>query len=156
MAPDGQSPFRPARYWLAVLSLLLVLATVWSTGYLLTPAPSSPDKTATVLIPKGSSLKNIATLLADASLIGGGRREHWSFLILTTLSLRARRLPAGEFTLPGGQRPLALLNALEAAKPLLRAITLPEGLTATEMADILARDGWCDKKEYLRLVADTA
>lgn len=153
---EGQSAFRRARYPLVVLLLSFILLLVWSAGYLLTPAPAPPDKMVTVLIPKGSSLKNIAALLADASLIGGGSGERWSFLILATLSRRARRLPAGEFALPGGQRPLALLNVLIAARSLSRAVTLPEGLTAAEMAEILARDGWCDKQEYLRLVADVA
>ena len=147
---------RRGRYPLTVLWLLLMLALVWSIGYLLTPAPLPADKTVTVVIAKGSSLKKIAALLADASLITRGHGELFSFQILAKLSRRDRRLPAGEFILPGGQRPLALLNALAAAKPIFHAVTLPEGLTAAEMADILARDGWCDKTKYLRLVADAA
>ena len=154
VADGQQGAFQRARYPVALLSLSLLLALTWSVGYLLTPAPLPPDKTATVVIPKGSGLKNTTTLLAGASLIGGGIGERWSFLVLATLSRRARRLPAGEFALSGGQRPLVLLNALAAAKPLSHAITLPEGLTAAEMADILARDGWCDKTEYLSLMID--
>ena len=153
---NGHSAFPRARYLLTVLSLLFVLTVAWSTSYLLTPAPLPADQTATVFIPKGSSLKNITTLLADASLIKGGTGERWSFLLLATLSQHARHLPAGDFALRGGQRPLALLNALATAKPISYAITLPEGLTAAEMADILAKEGWCDKKEYLRLVTDAA
>jgi len=148
--------WRRARYPLAVLSLLSLLVVVWGGGYLLTPAPLPAGKTATVIIPKGSSLKQITTLLADASLIGHGIGERFSFLILAKLSRRAHHLPAGEFSLPGGQRPLALLNALATAKPLFHTVTLPEGLTAAEMAGILARDGWCDQAEYLRLTTDAA
>lgn len=148
--------FRFAAYVLTVLSLLFVLAATWSVCYLLAPAPLPLDKTATVVIPRGISLKNITGLLVDASLIRGGIGERWSFLILATLSRRARRLPAGEFSLNGGQRPLALLGTLTAAKSLSHVITFPEGLAAAEMADILMQDGLCDKKEYLRLVADAA
>jgi len=157
---DGQSDKRRdgqrLRYPRVVLSLLLLLALVWSAGYLLTPAPLPAAKIATVIIPKGSSLKSITELLANASLITDGVGEQLSFQILAKLSGRARRLPAGEFALDGGQRPLALLQALINAKPLSHTITLPEGLTAAEMADILARDGWCDKAEYLRLMTDAA
>ena len=157
---DGQSAerrgLRRLRYPLVVLSLLLLLAAVWSAGYLLTPASLPADKTATVVIPKGSSLKSITALLANASLITDGAGERLSFQILAKMSGRARRLPAGEFALGGGQRPLALLQALVTAKPLSYTITLPEGLTAAEMADILAREGWCDKAEYLRLMTDAA
>ena len=155
-AASGQSPSGRARwrlrYPLVVLSLLFILAAVWCGGYLLAAAPSSPETTATVTIPKGASVKSIAGILADASLIG----DKYSFFLLVKLSHRARRLPAGEFALRGGQRPLALLGELAAAKPLTHAVTLPEGLTAAEMAELFAKDGWCDKKEYLQLTADPA
>jgi len=151
-AASGQSPFRGARYPLVLLSLFFLLAVVWGGGYLLAAAPSSPEATVTVTIPKGASLKSIAALLADASLIG----DKYTFFLLVKLSGRARRLPAGEFALRGGQRPLALLAELAAAKPVTYAVTLPEGLTAADMAELFAKDGWCDKKEYLQLTADPA
>jgi UPF0755 protein len=151
-AASGQSPSRRTRYPLVVLSLLFILAAAWCGGYLLAAAPSSPEATVTVTIPKGSSVKSIAAILADASLVG----DKYSFFLLVKLSHLARRLPAGEFALRGGQRPLALLTELVAAKSLTHAITLPEGLTAAEMAELFAKGGWCDKKEYLQLVTDPA
>ena len=151
-ATNGQSLFRRTRYPLVILSLSFILAVVWSAGYLLTAAPSSPDKAVTVTIPKGASLKGIVSILADASLVS----DKYAFFVLARFSRYARHLPAGEFALHGGQRPLALLNELATAKPVTYTVTLPEGLTAADMAGIFAEGGWCDQKEYLRLVADPA
>ncbi|MDR3088613.1 MAG: endolytic transglycosylase MltG [Desulfobulbaceae bacterium] len=144
--------FRRLGYPLTFLSLLLLLVVVWSAGYLLSPAPSPAGQTVTALIPKGASLKSIAAILAHSKLIG----DQYSFLILAKLSGKAQRLPAGEFALRGGRRPLALLHELATAKAIARAVTLPEGWTAAEMAARLAEDGWCDAQKYLRLSADAA
>lgn len=118
-----------------------------STG----PAPLVDDvKNVIVTIPKGSSVKSIATILDGKNII----RNDLRFLILTKLSGYSTKLQAGEFQLPLGKKPLEILKLLASAKPVSYSITIPEGLNAIQIAEIFAEDKWCEEEKFLQLVYD--
>ncbi|MGW8193862.1 MAG: endolytic transglycosylase MltG [Desulforhopalus sp.] len=133
-----------------VLAIALLFAYFWYARYLNSPAPQKDDQSAVVVIPKGSSVRDIRTILADAGVIVGDFR----FLVAARLSGYGMRLQAGEFLLPTGRKPLEVLQILATARPLQHAVTIPEGLRAAEIAEIFSGGGWCDKERFLHLVGD--
>lgn len=145
-----------ARPWLrvvlrAVLFLLVLLGVTaaWLADYAWRPVPGTGQQ-AVVLIPRGASLTEIGRLLAQSGHLKTDRR----FLPVALLGGYRGRLPAGEFSLATGQSPLAVLEGLATARPLLHPVTIPEGLRAEEIAEIFAAGGWCDPRSFTSLVVD--
>ena len=108
-----------------------------------------------VAIPKGAGSRQIKTLLGEKGLI----KDDIRFLILLRLLREIEKkdppkLRAGEFSLPRGLTPLKLIRFLNKAKPVAHRITVPEGLTTAQIADIFAKDGWADAAVFLRLCQD--
>ena len=137
-----------------VAILFLFVALLCLTGWFIqfTNQIASGDKTETaiVIVPKGSSVKEINGILADAGLV----REDVRFLVLARYLGLAAKLQAGEFALHLGQTPQELLEELAFAKPIQHAVTIREGLTIVEIAAIFAAGGWCDAEEFVRLAED--
>jgi UPF0755 protein len=135
-----------------VLLLLLALAgfSGWLSLYGFQSGPGRETEYATVTIPSGSGLKNIQHILAQAGLIHNDIR----FLLLAELSGLSRKLPAGEFRLAQGKKPGEVLRNLATAKPVQYAVTIPEGLRITEIADIFAAENWCVRARFIALAHD--
>ena len=140
-----------------VLGTILLLVFVgfgifaYYKSYLNSRGPICPEndiESVVVTIPKGSSVKAIAQILDDSKIIRNDPR----FLLLAKFSGYSTKLQAGEFLLPFGKKPLEILEILSSAKPVSYSITVPEGLTALEVAAIFAKDNWCDEKEFVQLV----
>ena len=129
-----------------------LFAAAWLAGYALSKGPANQQEKIIITIPKGSSVRQIGHLLGDAGLIDDDIR----FFLLAHLSGMARKLQAGEFLLASGMRPVSLIWALSKATPVQHAITIPEGLRATEIARIFADNGWCDARSYESLVENQA
>lgn len=145
-----------------VLGTILLVVFIWCglflyyQSYVNAPGPEvdfgtgSGQEGAVVTIPKGSSVKTIAGILGEENIIVNDVR----FLILAKLSGYSTRLQAGEFLLPYGKKPQVILELLSTAKPVSYSITIPEGLTAVQIAALFAKDGWCDEEQFLTLVKD--
>lgn len=131
-------------------SAVLIMATAWYRAYLNSPAPKQTTESLTVVIPKGSSVKDIRRILGGAGVIVDDVR----FLLVAKFSGYGTRLQAGEFSLPTGKKPLELLRVLATARPVQYAVTIPEGLRASEIAEIFSDGGWCDKERFLQRVGD--
>ena len=130
-----------------VLLLCPLLVGGWLALYSLQSGLGQEAEDAIVLIPPGSGLKQIGTILAEAGLID----EDIRFLLLARYLGLSRKLPAGEFRLSLGKTPGNVLRQLAAAKPVRYAVTIPEGLQIEEVADIFAAGGWCDRKDFIAL-----
>lgn len=134
-----------------VLFLCLAVNTgAWFGLYVVTKAPGEQE--VTVVIPKGSSLRRIKQILGEQGVI----RDDIRFLILARLVKEGKRLKAGEFQVPQGLTPLEVLRFLESAKPVQYRITVPEGWTMEQVAQIFARDKWVDPEKFLHLCRDKA
>jgi len=141
--------------------LLLVCVTLFLFGYYRSyvnaPGPTveatshHSEKSIVVTIPKGSSVKAIAEILGHENIIKNDIR----FLILAKASGYSTRLQAGEFLLPYGSKPLEILELLSSARPFSYSITIPEGLTAVQIAALFAKDGWVKEERFLQLVYDS-
>ncbi|NNK56770.1 MAG: endolytic transglycosylase MltG [Desulfofustis sp.] len=137
-------------------SLFLLAAVVIAAGsfafYALMPGPRVEVSHSRVFISKGASVEEIGDLLESAGLLDSDPR----FLLLTRILGVASRLPAGEFILDTNQNPVDLLNQLVDAKPVQHQLTVVEGLTMEEIAELFAAAGWIDKDRFLALAGDPA
>ncbi|MDA8164038.1 MAG: endolytic transglycosylase MltG [Desulfobacteraceae bacterium] len=140
------------RIAIIVLSLVLgigILVPFWLRSY--AERPSRRAATAgTVVIPAGTGLKGIRAILVREGVIDDDIR----FFLLARLLQVAGRLKAGEYRFPDGATPVMVLRQLEAGRIVRWPVTIPEGATLTEIAEILAKGKWVEKEQFLALVRD--
>jgi UPF0755 protein len=135
-----------------VLFLFVVVLGLagWFVQYARQTAGGEREATTTVIIPKGSNVKEINGILAGGGLV----TEDIRFLLLARYLGLAASLQAGEFALHHGQTPAELLQELATAKPIQHAVTIPEGRTIVDIAEIFASGGWGNREEFVRLAED--
>ncbi|WP_456386247.1 endolytic transglycosylase MltG [Desulfolithobacter sp.] len=133
--------------FLAPCFLLLIFLVIcgWFWRYAVTPAPGKGE--VVVYIPRGAGVREIASLLAGQGLVPGDFR----FLLLARLTGSAGKLQAGEFCIPYGLTPLKILQLLEEGRQVMHRVTIPEGKTVYQVADILAGPGWVEQERFLAL-----
>jgi UPF0755 protein len=134
-----------------VAGVLCFLAgvVVWFWLY---PDQPGPVRTAsvTVDIPAGSGLVGIKKILVQAGVI----RDDLRFVLLAKRIGVARHLKAGEYAFAPGLSPRAVILELATGKTVPRAITLPEGFTLYQVAEVINTGGWARMEEFWQLVTD--
>ncbi|MFM8551203.1 MAG: endolytic transglycosylase MltG, partial [Nitrospiraceae bacterium] len=104
----------------------------------------------TVEIQEGTTLRQVAALLQREQLL----RHQWGLILLGKLTSSDRRIVAGEYALRSDMTPKDLLAELRSGHVVLHAVTIPEGYTAVQIAELLDQKGIVDGREFLRLVHD--
>lgn len=153
----SQSPsvhiFAKVAIWAAfVVSVCCFAFLAWVWSYSVTVTPSQPQERVVVHIPKGASVQQIGSILAAAGLL----RDDIRLRIIARYYGYAHRLPAGEFSLARGKTPPQVLEELVSARPVKYEITLPEGLTVSEIGRLFADRNWCSHEEFIGLAHDPA
>ncbi len=140
--------------WVIVVIFLvfLIMAGGWWWYKLFINTPHDGTGTAIVTINQGKGLQQITRLLAE----GGVIRDDPRFFILARLEESAGRLQAGEFAISRNLKPGEVLRILEQGEVIQHRVTIPEGLTIKEIAQIFEQKNWIDKDEFLRLCRDRA
>ncbi len=116
--------------------------------YATTPSPGNGS--VLVQIPRGAGVRDIGAVLAEQRLLENDVR----YLILVRLTGTGTRLQAGEFELQYGWTPLQVLRFLEQGKTYTRQLTIPEGLTLTDIAVLFAEHGWGSKEKLTDLARE--
>ena len=148
----GTGHNRPKIVLWTVLGLFtgFLLLGAWFLHYALNPGPPVDEASVIVFIPRGTSTKNISSLLAEKKLVYADSR----FLLLVRLMGRSANLQAGEFRLKTNQSPVALIKELSHARPVEHSVTIPEGLTIVGIAEIFSAGGWVDQKRFVDMAHD--
>lgn len=133
---------------LAAVILFLVVPGAWFFIYINTPTPGTG--TVDVFIPKGTGVRQIKNILARNGLI----RDDFRFLVLARLTGRSKQLRAGEFVIGRGLLPAEVLDILVRGEVIQHRLTIPEGLTAHQIAALFAKDQWVNEKEFLSLCSE--
>ncbi len=142
------------RFFVLPLLLIATLAAGgWFALYVFTPVSGTEERL--VHIPKGAGIRQIKGILGQQGII----RDDVRFLVLMRLLLEIERehpphLRAGEFRVPQGMTPLQAVRFLDAAKPIRYKVTVPEGKTMEEVADIFTEKQWVDPTTFLQLCQD--
>ena len=79
-----------------------------------------------------------------------------AFVLLGKFQSADRKIHAGEYELNPSMTPAEILSRLLNGQVLLHSITIPEGLTITQIADLVSQQGLADRAEFLRLAKDPA
>ncbi len=116
---------------LAVIALFGLLA--WLAASLYRLRNFDPTKVQ-VEIEKGMGANVVARLLEEKGVIGG----RIPFIISYRLFFHPQKIKAGEYVLTSPLRTKEVLEILTKGRVYLHSVTIPEGLTAREIAPLLA------------------
>jgi UPF0755 protein len=122
----------------------------WAEGPAIPPQEHPPSKV--VVIPDGSTFQQVAALLERERLI----KSRSAFVLFGKSQSADRKVHAGEYELNPGMTLAEILSKLVNGQVLLRPLTIPEGLTITQIADLVSQQGLTDRAEFLRLAKDAA
>jgi UPF0755 protein len=141
---------------LLALTAILLLGLV-GVGAYLHPALWAPAVPAVLpreafIIHRGMSVTQIADSLQQQAFIRN--RKH--FLLAAKLTGWGHQLKAGKYEITPGATHVDLLRLFRSGKVVQVRITLPEGKTAEDYAEIFERALQIDKQEFLELTEDSS
>jgi len=140
------------RRTLAILFFLgLLVAVGWVGVSLFAPYRAFPDSGMFVDIPRGASRRSIAGILADHGVV----RNRWVFEALCRWRVQ-RTLVAGEYFF---DRPVTALEAFEAlanGRVYVRQLLVPEGYSMFDIADLVDRENFTTREDFLAAALDPA
>ena len=125
------------RFASGLFSLLLIIITTiaggvwWLERWLDRPGPLS-EPTIAILEP-GTGVRSIAEQLADIEAVD----NPYFFVLAVGMSRNHRLLKAGEYEFPKKVNPRTILRILNAGETLVHKLTVPEGLTRSEVLDLI-------------------
>ena len=102
------------------------------------------------IVKKGSGLKSVAIELERRKLI----KSKDLFIFWALLKGGSRDIKAGEYSLNQSMSPVTIFTILASGAVKTHPLTIPEGLAAEQIADILAQKGLVDKREFMALAMD--
>jgi UPF0755 protein len=118
----------------AVAAIALALGLgFWAWQEFESPGPNPDDKT--VILPRGASLRAIASRLGEEGILG----QPAVFVLAVTVSGQGRGLKAGEYRFAARLSPRGVMDLLMSGRVVMRRLTAPEGLTVAEIFSIVAQ-----------------
>lgn len=133
-----------------VISFMLLLLSVTSFVWFLTPVNPGRKDLRLVKIGYGSSLREISHQLKAQGLI----HSQFIFEAYVRLSYKERMARAGWYQIGPGFSIPQLVKKLHCGTPLAVKLTIPEGLTMKEIADLLVKKNLVDRQKFLAKVQD--
>lgn len=143
---------RARKFWVGLGGLLLVAIIAgaalswWGWRQWTGPGPDLQEAVV-VNIPSGMTL----SAAADTLVARGVLRDRRVLLAGAKLTGQDRGLRAGLYQLPPGASPRELLDDLTSGLSVQVKVTIPEGLDAREIADIVAREMGFDAGRFLAI-----
>ncbi|MFZ5766517.1 MAG: endolytic transglycosylase MltG [Thermodesulfobacteriota bacterium] len=141
------------RKWLLLLgggALFGALFFVWVQLYAAARPHGEDEKARLVFIPSGSGFAGVKKALVEARIIDDDIR----FVILARLSGAAARMQAGEYLFPPELTHRQIIAKLAAGQVHYRPLTVPEGATTYQIADLLADGFDYDRELVLKRIRD--
>tara|TARA_E500000331_G_scaffold345065_1_gene382124 strand:- start:1062 stop:2039 length:978 start_codon:yes stop_codon:yes gene_type:complete len=117
------------------LTMLLTVGLSIFGGYMYFEfnSPGELEADRVLIIPKGSGLNGIASLLNDNEVI----KSKYPFILGAKILGLSGRLKAGEYKFSKMVQPVSVLKTLATGRTMIRYITIPEGLTSNEIVRLL-------------------
>jgi len=101
-------------------------------------------------VKKGSGLRAVANELRRKRLI----KSNNLFILCAILKGGTKDIKAGEYSLNQSMSPVRIFNILSTGAIKTYTLTIPEGLTAKQIADVLAKKNLIKINEFIPLVMD--
>lgn len=141
------------RRWLQrILLLALFLILLFSSWFALEFFRVSRNSTETAVfeIESGQGAKRLAPILKKEGII----RKKWVFLLGHALFFSPKSIKAGEYSLSLPLSVNELLQIITEGKAILYPLTIPEGLTRLETAELLQSLQITDRQTFLETSSD--
>jgi UPF0755 protein len=100
-------------------------------------------------IPSGTNAKEIVHILEKNEII---RKNNYLFIILIKFSKLEDKLKFGEYNLSPSLNMLQILNKLARGEIVVYKITIPEGYTSIQIAELLDKKEIVERESFLKLV----
>jgi UPF0755 protein len=146
---------RRLRWWGGRLFLLAVAGTLaWAAALFAIRSPwkGYGGDSARIEIPPGTSTRSILETLERERVV---RSRHLAYAALRLL-FRGKSLKAGEYRFEGPRSTEEVLRTLVEGKVVTYRVTIPEGLSAEETFELLAREGLAPLGEFHALFTEPA
>jgi UPF0755 protein len=142
-----------SRSKLFLLSLgLLLLFFIFGLYWFLFVPPSKTASTKVIFIKKGTHLKKVSEILKQDGII---KNRHF-FVLLTTILGKKTKVKAGEYEFHTPMLPLEVLDALVKGQVKPHLVTIPEGYTLSQIAQLLEDLNLVEKKGFLQKASSPA
>ena len=125
------------RFASGLFSLLLIIVTAlagsvwWLERWLDRPGPLSGPAIAT--LEPGTGVRSIAVQLADIEAVD----NPYLFVLAAAMGRNHRLLKAGEYEFPKKAKPRTILRILTSGETLVHKLTVPEGLTRSDVMELI-------------------
>ena len=116
-----------------IVVLVAAVAVLGGLVHHMFTAPGPLAESRTVIIERGDGLAAIARKLDQLGALTDPRL----FRLAARLSGADRELRAGEFRIPAHASVMAVIEVLRRGEPVLRRVTIPEGLTSAQIVALL-------------------
>lgn len=127
--------------------MFLIVILFFIAAYFPSEENSSTQKI--INIPSGSNAKEIVNILEENKII---RKNNYIFRILIKVSKLEERLKYGEYNLSPAMNMLQILDKLVRGEVILYRITIPEGYTYTQIAELLDEKEIIERESFINLV----
>ncbi len=133
-----------------VIVLLLVLVVVSAAHWVTRPVSSAPAAGKVIHVAKGSTTRQIAAVLEQERLV----RSQWVFLALIASQGNTGKLQAGDYLLNSNMSPQMIIDELVTGRVYrpTRKLTIPEGKTVEQIAELVAGAKLATKDDFLAAV----
>jgi len=140
------------RFILILISLFLLIgvfiAVVFSL-YLLRPSErNGPD--SIIVIREGMTLGNVADILKQEGFV----KHKTPFMLWARMMGLSRKIKAGEYQLSHQMSPCRILEIITKGAIISHSVTIPEGYSAAQIAELFSQKGLADRENFLALVRD--
>jgi len=136
---------------IAFAFLLVVFLSLGLGLFLVSPADKE-GKEEIFVVPQGRSLREIAQDLENRHLV----KSKTLFVLWTRIMGYSKDIKSGEYTLSAAMAPAEILEKLRLGRILTHSVTIPEGATREQIADLLQEKDLARRDVFLSLTEDPA
>jgi UPF0755 protein len=140
-----------SKFFLLSLGLLL-LFFIFVLYWLLGIPPSKTTSTKIIFLKKGTPLKKVSEVLEQEGIV---KNRHF-FVLLATILGKKTKVKAGEYEFHAQMLPLEVLDALVKGQVKRHLVTIPEGFTLSQIAQLLENLNLVERKGFLQKTSSTA
>ena len=124
--------------------LVIIFLSIGFSLFFISPAEKQ-GKSRMVVVREGLSLKEVAGELERRKII----TSKILFELWAKIMGSAKKIKAGEYQLSPGLPPVRILDILTRGDVITHPVTVPEGFTRKQIAELLDRKGLANKKDFL-------
>jgi len=135
-----------------LLSGILLLLSIFVLSWFLFVPFSKTASTKVIFIKKGTHLRKVSEVLEQEGII---KNRHF-FVFLTTILGKKSRIKAGEYEFHTPMLPLDVLSVLAKGQVKRHLVTIPEGFTLFQIAQLLENLNLVEKKGFLQKTSSPA